>query len=256
MAKQLHLVGHLSPADVTAAGEAAVSDNERLRWRVLACVAAGQPTHEVQRATGYSACWIGRLVRRYNRGGPSAMADGRRTLAPVRQAALEAEFKRSTQADGQPCPAAEAPAGPPPRRAASYLAQPALSYAGLRRAAYPSDLSDEEWAQLEPWLPPAPRVGRPRQVPLREVVNGLCYILRSGESWRMMPHDLPPWRTVYGYFRAWLADGTLERLNTVLRTKLRASQGRDPCPSAAVIDSQSTKTSEKGGRAATTAGRR
>jgi putative transposase len=90
--------------------------------------------------------------------------------------------------------------------------------------------------------------------PLREILNGIFYVLRSGCSWRMLPKDLPRWQTVYHYFRRWKLDGTWERIHTVLRERTRAQMGRDTTPSAAILDSQSVKTSSKGGNGATTEG--
>ena len=126
----------------------------------------------------------------------------------------------------------------------------------MDREAYPSDLTDEQWALLAPLLPDAKPGGRPRSVDLREVVNGLLYVLRTGCPWRHLPHDLPPWGTVWAYFRRWRDDGTLDRLHDELRAQVRQAAGRDPQPSAAILDSQSVKTAEKGGRAATTLARR
>lgn len=116
---------------------------------------------------------------------------------------------------------------------------------------YPSDLSDAQWMRLEPLLPPVRSGGRPRAHPLREVVDALRYVLRGGIAWRALPHDYPPWQTVYHYFRTWRMDGTWERLNDELRELVRERVGRNAQPSAAILDSQSVKTTEKGGRAAT-----
>lgn len=116
---------------------------------------------------------------------------------------------------------------------------------------YPSDLSDAQWMRLEPLLPPVRSGGRPRAHPLREVVDALRYVLRGGIAWRALPHDYPPWQTVYHYFRTWRMDGTWERLNDELRELVRERVGRNAQPRAAILDSQSVKTTEKGGRAAT-----
>jgi putative transposase len=121
----------------------------------------------------------------------------------------------------------------------------------MPRRRYPSDLTDAQWARLEPLLPPMHPGGRPRAHPLREIVDALRYVLRGGIAWRALPHDYPPWQTVYHYFRAWRLDGTWERLNDELRELVRVRAGRNAQPSAGILDSQSAKTTEKGGLVAT-----
>ncbi len=118
------------------------------------------------------------------------------------------------------------------------------SRTGLR---YASDLTDAEWALLEPLLPPPCEQGRPRSWPMREIVNAIFYVMRSGCPWRLLPCDFPPWRTVYRWFAAWRDDGLFARVNHALVMADRERSGRDASPTAAVIDSQSVKTTESGG---------
>jgi putative transposase len=116
------------------------------------------------------------------------------------------------------------------------------------RKAYQTDLSDAEWSCLESYLPPPRDNGRPRIYPLREILDAIFYIVRSGCAWRLLPHDFPPWKTVYHYFRFWRLDGTWERMHAALRLRVRVRLKRNPQPSAAIVDSQSVKTTGVGGK--------
>ena len=117
----------------------------------------------------------------------------------------------------------------------------------MRLKRYPSDLTRAQWKRLKRLLPPAKPGGRPREVKLREVLNGIFYIARGGCAWRMMPTDLPPWSTCYDYFRKWRNDGTWQRINDALRTQIRHRDQREKSPSMVIIDTQSVKTTETGG---------
>lgn len=124
--------------------------------------------------------------------------------------------------------------------------RPRYDRKGLR---YPSDLTDEEWGYVEPLIPPAKRGGRKRTVNVREVLNGIMYVLSTGCQWAYLPKDLPPSSTVYYYFDLWTYDRTLERIHHELYVKCREKMGREASPTACVIDSQSVKSAEKGGSA-------
>ena len=114
---------------------------------------------------------------------------------------------------------------------------------------YPSDLTDEEWSEVERLIRPAKRGGRRREVVVREVLNGIMYVLSTGCQWRYIPRDLPPRSTVYGYLQRWNYDGTLSKIHHTLYQKCREQVDRKASPTACVIDSQSVKSAEKGGPA-------
>jgi putative transposase len=114
------------------------------------------------------------------------------------------------------------------------------------RGVYPTDLNDNEWNVIAPLMPKAKSTGRPRLHAWREVLNAIFYVAKNGCHWRALPHDFPPWQSVYHYFRLWRINGTWERLNKALREQLREKKGRHKQPSAAIVDSQSVKTVEGG----------
>ena len=115
------------------------------------------------------------------------------------------------------------------------------------RKPYPTDLSDAEWKCIEPHLPTPRAAGRPRRHSLREILDAIFYMVKSGCAWRLLPHEFPPWKTIHHYFRTWRIDGTWEQLHAALRDRLRVRLKRDPQPSASIVDSQSVKTTGVGG---------
>ncbi len=130
------------------------------------------------------------------------------------------------------------------------------SQKSIKRKSYPSDLTAKQWRIIAPLIPEAKLGGRPRNADILEVINGVFYILKSGCDWRMLPHDFPQHQTVYEYFRNWKQDGTWKKIHDSLRGKVRKKAGKKAQPSAGIIDSQSVKTTKKGGFVALTLARR
>src|SRR3990170_2595504 len=124
---------------------------------------------------------------------------------------------------------------------------PALRYGVFFPRPYPSDLTDEQWALIEPMVPVKPG-GRPAKHPRRRIVEAILYVNRTGCAWRLLPHDFPPWESVYGYFKRWNADGTTDRIHDALRAAARDAAGRDPMASAAIVDAQSVKAADTVGK--------
>ena len=118
----------------------------------------------------------------------------------------------------------------------------------MNRKRYPSDLTEAEWAILEPLLPGEKSIGAPREVELREIINALMYVADNGIKWRALPHDFPAWQTVYGYFRRWNHSGVWEQVNLALNRQVRLDAGRLEQPSLGLMDSQSVEMAQKGGQ--------
>ena len=117
----------------------------------------------------------------------------------------------------------------------------------MKRNSYPTDLTDEQWRRIESWVPRPKSGGRPASYEHREIINAVFYQTRSSCPWRALPHDLPPYRIVFHYFRHWQQDGTWQKIHDALRERVRKRAGRKPRPSAAILDSQTVKGTEQGG---------
>lgn len=126
----------------------------------------------------------------------------------------------------------------------------------MTRKSYPTDLTDAQWKRIEPLVPPAKPGGRPREHDMRDILDAIFYLTRTGCAWRMLPHDFPPWRTVYEFFARWRDNGTWETMNARLREQVRRKAGRPAEPRIAVIDSQSVKTTDRGGERGFDAGKK
>jgi len=128
-----------------------------------------------------------------------------------------------------------------------WVQGPALMARRRGRRAYATDLTDAQWALIASLIPEAKPGGRPRKTPARELVNAILYFLRAGMAWRLLPHDLPPWQTVYYYLRRWQREGVWDRVHHTLVMADRERAGREASPTAAILDSQSVRTADQKG---------
>lgn len=268
----------------------------RRRWEIIyQALTAPRKASEIARIVGVSISTVHGVMSMYKRGGVAAIetagkggrrrqyltgeqertflqpfleraARGERTTAAQIQLALEAQIGHEIDTSTiyrllgrhgrRQLGISPAPAQANVQQRGEQQPSPGSATKKLILQRYPSDLTDQEWAVLEPLIPPAKSGGRPRSVEMREVINAILYLDRTGCQWRALPRDFPPWPTVWTSFRTWRADGTWEHIHTALREAVRVKQGRESTPSAAIIDSQSVKTSQKGGSAATMAARK
>jgi transposase len=126
----------------------------------------------------------------------------------------------------------------------------------MSRTPYPTDLTDHQWRLIEPYVPKPKPGGRPARYTRRDIVNAILYQTRNGCVWRALPHDLPPYRIAFHYFRLWQQDGTWDKIHEAVRTKVRQAAGKKPKPTVAILDSQSVKTTEQGGPRGADAGKK